>query len=71
MKTAVKDVPNNQVNNSCKPLLDHLASELAKEYVRLTKQSVNAEQNNNNTEKNTCVLPFTPAIAQKVNVKRA
>ena len=71
MTTAVKKVTNTQVNDFCKPLLDHLASELAKEYVRLIKQSANAEQNNDNTEINTCVLPFTPVIAQKVNVKRA
>ena len=54
-----------------KPLLDHLASELAKEYVRLIKQSATEEQNTINTENNSCVLEFTPATAQKASVKRA
>ena len=71
MKTAFKDNPNAQFDDSCKPLLDHLASELAKEYVRLMKQSAAEEQNTINTENNACVLQFTPATAQKASAKRA
>ena len=70
-ETMKRSVLNSQVNDSCKPLLDHLASELAKEYVRLMKQSTAEEHNSTNTENNTCVLPFTPAIAQKASAKRA
>ena len=72
MKTAInnKTVATNLVDESCKPLLDHLASELAKEYVRLIEQSADDEQCNN-TENSTCVLQFMPATAQKANVKRA
>ena len=72
MKTAInnKTVATNLVDESCKPLLDHLASELAKEYVRLIEQSADDEQYNN-TENSTCVLQFMPATAQKANVKRA
>ena len=33
MKAAYKDITNSQIDDSCKQLLDHLASELAKEYV--------------------------------------
>ena len=51
MKKAIRNVPNKQANDFCKPLLDHLASELAKEYVRLIKQSVNAKQNEQHGEK--------------------
>ena len=70
MKAAYKDITNSQIDDSCKPLLDHLASELAKEYVRLMKQSANINQNTNE-ENDTCVLQFTPATAQKASAKRA
>ena len=71
MKTAFKDTLDAQFGDSCKPLLDHLASELAKEYVRLMKQSAAEEQKTIIMENNACVLQFTPAIAQRVSAKRA
>ena len=66
----VKENQFDQLSSSSRPLLDHLAAELAKEYVRLMKQSTAADQLPNE-EKNSCVLQFTPATVQKVNVKRA
>ena len=69
MKLA-KENQFDQLSSSSRPLLDHLAAELAKEYVRLMKQSSAADQQSNE-EKNSCVLQYTPATAQKVNVKKA
>lgn len=58
----------NETCNPLNPLLDHLAAELAKEYVRLIKQS---KDTNQIMESDNCVLQFTPDIAQKANVLKA
>ena len=58
----------NESCNPLNPLLDHLAAELAREYVRLMKQS---KESNQIMESDKCVLQFTPDTAQKVNVLKA
>ena len=58
----------NEPCNNLNPLLDHLAAELAREYVRLMKQS---EESNKIMESDKCVPQFTPDTAQKVNVLKA
>ena len=70
MKKLDQQFPHRNSDYSCRPLLDHLAAELAKEYIQLMKESA---VNNLNTDmdNDTCVLQFTPATAQKANVKRA
>ena len=70
MKTSPNNIHDSRLHDSCKPLLDHLAAELAKEYVRLMKQPAD-EHNSPNGEDKSCVLPFTPATAQRANAKRA
>ena len=63
-EVSIRDCSSNRLN----PLLDHLAAELAKEYVRLMKQS---EETNHIMESDNCVLQFTPDTAQKANVLKA
>lgn len=70
MKKLDQQFPHRDSDYSCQPLLDHLAAELAKEYVQLMKESAVTNQileMNNDT----CVLQFTPPTAQKANFKRA
>jgi len=70
MKPSTQQDRINQTDISCRPLLDHLAAELAKEYVRLMKMSA-TESQNTTEETYSCELQFMPATAQKVNVRRA
>ena len=67
-KANLKASTKNETCNPLNPLLDHLAAELAKEYVRLMQQS---KETKPIMEGDKCVLQFTPDTAQKANVLKA
>ena len=67
-KPNIKAPTRNEPLNPLNPLRDHLAAELAKEYVRLIKQS---SETNKIMESDKCVLQFMPDTAQKTNVLKA